>query len=307
MGRAAGALTPRPEIPPGGSADHAAERELSRDPARGVRPAPRPWPSLGRWGRARNDPAPIFFSSPAESECANLCRPPGRRTGQFAMAELLLGWPLERPAPEIGFRPLPMPEHDVSRPLRDAAESHVLVIAPTGAGKGRSVIIPNLLHYDGPAIVVDVKGEAAFVTARHRREIGQEVVVLDPFGVLSTQTGSLNPLDLLAATPGSIADDAFMLAEMIAGGSRGTKEPFWDDHAVNLVAGLIAHVMTTKQPDDRNLGSVWKLLAHDDLVLHLATQLDAAGGDKPMHPFVHDQFANFLNHEGDKVRTSVRS
>lgn len=218
-----------------------------------------------------------------------------------------MGWPLERSAPEIGFRPAPRERPELSHPLTDAAESHLLVIAPTGAGKGRGVIIPNLLHYDGPAIVVDVKGEAAAVTARYRREIGQEVVTLDPFAVLSAQTGSLNPFDLLAASPSTIADDAFMLAEMIAGGSRGTKEPFWDDHAVNLVAGLIAHVATTGETASRNLGSVWKLLAHDDLVFHIAKQLDAVNADKPMHPFVHDQFVNFLNHEGDKVRTSVRS
>lgn len=223
------------------------------------------------------------------------------------MTDILLGWPLERPDRDVGFRATPMPRFDVSRPLSDATESHMLVIAPTGAGKGRGVIIPNLLHYDGPAIVVDVKGEAASVTARHRRDIGQEVVTLDPFHVLGASTDCLNPLDLLAASPATIADDAFMLAEMIANGSRGTKEPFWDDHAVSLISGLIAHVATTEEPSNRNLGSVWKLLAHDDLVMHIAVQLDAAGGDKPMHPFVHDQFANFLSHEGDKVRTSVRS
>jgi hypothetical protein len=168
--------------------------------------------------------------------------------GQFTMAELLLGWPLERSAPKIGFRPTPMPQHDASRPLRDAADSHPLVIAPTGAGKGCSVIIPNLLHNGGPAIVVDVKGEVASVTARHRREIGQEVVVLDSFGVLSTQSGSPNPLDLLTVSPSAIADDAFMLAEMIACGSRGTKEPFWDDHTANLIAGLIAHIAMAEEP-----------------------------------------------------------
>lgn len=234
-------------------------------------------------------------------------RPMAKRT--TTMAELLLGWPLERPAPAIGFRPasVAVPPHDASRPLRDAAESHLLVIAPTGAGKGRGVIIPNLLHYDGPAIVVDVKGEAASVTARHRREIGQEVVVLDPFRVLGPETGSLNPLDMLAASPSAMADDAFMLAEMLATGSRGTKEPFWDDHAVNLVAGLIAHVAMAKEPADRNLGAVWKLLAHDELAFHLAQLLDAATEDTPIHPFARDQFANFLSHEGDKVRTSVRS
>jgi len=222
------------------------------------------------------------------------------------MTDLLLGWPLARPDRDIGFMRRE-PRHEPSVPLRDEAEAHLLVIAPTGAGKGRGVIIPNLLHYDGPAIVVDVKGEAAAVTARYRREIGHEVVTLDPFGVLSSQTGSLNPLDLLATSPGTVADDAFMLGEMIVGGSRSIKEPFWDDHAVNLLSGLMVHVATTEEPANRHLGAVWKLLAHDDLPYHLAKELDTVGPDKKMHPFVRDQFANFLNHEGEKVRTSVRS
>src|SRR5690606_22139292 len=29
-------------------------------------------------------------------------------------------------------------------------EGHVLTIAKTGSGKGVSVVVPNLLHYDGP-------------------------------------------------------------------------------------------------------------------------------------------------------------
>ena len=74
-------------------------------------------------------------------------------------------------------------------------DSHLMTIAPTGAGKGRSVIIPNLLNYAGPVIVVDPKGENYHVTARYRREVlGHRIVKLDPFG--QTKDGpsdSFNP------------------------------------------------------------------------------------------------------------------
>lgn len=43
------------------------------------------------------------------------------------MAELLLGWPLERSVPEIGFRPPPVLRSDVSRPLREISQEVVVL------------------------------------------------------------------------------------------------------------------------------------------------------------------------------------
>jgi type IV secretion system protein VirD4 len=39
------------------------------------------------------------------------------------------------------------------------------------------------LDYPGSVLVVDVKPENAAVTARRRRELGQDVRILDPFEV----------------------------------------------------------------------------------------------------------------------------
>ena len=48
-----------------------------------------------------------------------------------------------------------------------ASNSKVIVtVAPTGSGKGIGAVIPNLLDYPGSALVLDVKGENAAVTAR---------------------------------------------------------------------------------------------------------------------------------------------
>ena len=51
-------------------------------------------------------------------------------------------------------------------------QGHVLTVAPTGTGKGVGAVIPNLLTYEGSAIVLDIKGENYAVTARARAEHG---------------------------------------------------------------------------------------------------------------------------------------
>jgi type IV secretion system protein VirD4 len=219
---------------------------------------------------------------------------------------LLLGWntrPTAKTAIGFGARAQPEPPASPSL-LCDDTESHVLVIAPTGAGKGRNFIIPNLLSTVSPCIVLDIKGEAARVTARYRRSIGHEVVILDPFHIATDSPASLNPLDLFAGTFDTVADDAFMLASLLSEGSRGTKDPFWDDLAENLLAGIIAHIATAKDLPSRALGDLCKLIGADDVVFSLAVLMDNM---KDMHPFAHQQIAAFLGHEGEKVRTSVLS
>jgi type IV secretion system protein VirD4 len=60
---------------------------------------------------------------------------------------------------------------------------HLLTVAPAGAGKSVSVIIPNLLSHRGSTVVIDPKGELFAATAEARRKMGHRVIRLDPFGV----------------------------------------------------------------------------------------------------------------------------
>ena len=50
-------------------------------------------------------------------------------------------------------------------PLTHCGEAPVAVIAPTGSGKGRDFVIPNILHHKGSVIVVDPKEELYAVAA----------------------------------------------------------------------------------------------------------------------------------------------
>ena len=123
-------------------------------------------------------------------------------------------------------------------------DSHLLTVAPTGAGKGVSVIIPNLLNYTGPVVVFDPKGENYAVTSRRRREMGHKVIKLDPFGVSDGESDGFNPFDVFDVPNSKIESDAQMLGELLSKTNRGQKEPFWDISATGLCSGLIAHIAT---------------------------------------------------------------
>lgn len=72
---------------------------------------------------------------------------------------------------------------------------HHLVIAGTRGGKGVSAVIPAILGHQGPAVVLDVKGENFAVTRRYRASSGRRVAVLNPFSVVEATQDRFNPLD----------------------------------------------------------------------------------------------------------------
>jgi type IV secretion system protein VirD4 len=144
---------------------------------------------------------------------------------------LLLGWQTQRDG-GFGFAP---PSH-VSKSLAAYdGEAHLITVAPTGAGNGKDVIIPNALTYTGPMILMDPKRELYAVTARGRREMGHHVVRLDPFG---DSSDALNPLEIFDLAGADVACDAQMLGELISLAALGAKEPFWDISASALCSGV---------------------------------------------------------------------
>src|SRR5579863_10135092 len=158
--------------------------------------------------------------------------------------------------------------------LRYAGDAHILTLAPTGAGKGVSCVIPALLDYPGSMFVIDPKGENYAVTADYRRSIGHEVVALDPFG-LAGGTGSFNPMESLDVSDPACVDEAAALAEMlVVRDPRASADTmFWSEEAKALIAGLILlvaesggmHTMTTLweivSVPPRDLTKLWRMMS----------------------------------------------
>jgi type IV secretion system protein VirD4 len=155
------------------------------------------------------------------------------------------------------------PESGFLTPILHTGGGHLLTIAPTGAGKGVSCIVPTLLRFPGPVIVIDPKGENYAVTGARRRALGQEVVLLDPMDITgSPDAGALNPLDLIDPDGSQSIDDSSMLASLLSGGVEkdDPRNLFWYQRGEQLLTGLIQYVATQMGPGERNLTEVRKLL-----------------------------------------------
>ena len=137
---------------------------------------------------------------------------------------LLLGWKLSEAARSMGFQNRDRPRRR-GRPFRENAppatyegDSHLMTFAPTGSGKGRGMIIPTLLSYPGSVVVIDLKEENYTVTARQRRKMGHQVVVLDPF---EKATRGLTPTDKF--TPFDIFKLPVTIVDAVGGSASGNR------------------------------------------------------------------------------------
>jgi type IV secretion system protein VirD4 len=194
-------------------------------------------------------------------------------------AGLLVGWSLDGTSEQLpwGFHsgsPDQTPRTGFLDPIMLAGEGHLITIAPTGAGKGRCCIIPALLRHDGPLIIIDPKGENFAVTARHRRERGDKVILLDPFGITGAGADAFNPLDLIEADSVESVDLAQAFAHALADKSADDqRNAFWYQRSSFLLSSLILHACCHPDPDRRSLTEVRRLL-----MALVREQRDAADG-----------------------------
>jgi type IV secretion system protein VirD4 len=157
-------------------------------------------------------------------------------------------------------------------------DRHVVTIAGSRAGKSRTVLIPNLLRYRGPAVIIDPKGELAAATAREREKFGP-VHILDPFGESGFATASHNPFEELKRSGDrTLSADAAQMADALIIDSEGDKH--WTDSAKNLIGGIIMHALT-RAPDLASLPALRRVLNDNTFLADVAIAMaksDALGG-----------------------------
>lgn len=158
---------------------------------------------------------------------------------------------------------------DATDDIIHQGEGHLITIAPTGSGKGRSVIIPNLLNYQGSCIVIDPKGENYAVTSRYRKSIGQEIIRIDPFDLCSKfdlgdldEENHFNPFDIMQYTTSDVADDIRTVMEM-ATHSTFVGDPFWPLMGRSLMSSAAQYIV--ESGGNVSLSSVKAFLDRPDL------------------------------------------
>lgn len=175
-----------------------------------------------------------------------------------------------------------MPDAPRRSDARFRQDGHILTCAPTGAGKGIGAVIPNLLAYPGSAFVLDFKGENFAVTARVRRELGQLVVLVDPFGITGQASHALNWLDILDPDSPDVVSRAAGLADMLIAVEGGESDSHWTDTARELLRGLLIHVagLPTERRTMAELRRIVTAPADDMTTTLAAMQADPDAGQR---------------------------
>lgn len=133
-------------------------------------------------------------------------------------------------------------------PIGWCDDRHLITVAGSRAGKGVSAILPNLHLYRGPMVCIDPKGENASMTADHRANVlGQEVHVLDPYGVAELMDPGLrsahDPMVGLKLKDKEIIEKINMIAESMVV-STTDHDPHFDELSRAFIAALIGHVLS---------------------------------------------------------------
>lgn len=151
------------------------------------------------------------------------------------------------------------PDHGYKADAAIKDDRHIFMVAGSRAGKGTTMIIPNLIDWPGGVFCIDPKGENASITAMRRgvqpqgktgtavrHFLGQKVAILDPYGTVRGPARkyciNYDPLSDIAIGSDEEADQIQTIAEAIVVAEQGSGTHF-SDSAETLLAGIIEAVL----------------------------------------------------------------
>lgn len=119
-------------------------------------------------------------------------------------------------------------------------ETSVLVVGPTRSGKTTCLVAPNLLDWQGPAVVTSTKAELLALTAAQRQRVGP-VFVYDPTGELdSFASVSWSPLAGCQDLDRAWTVAAWLCSGLQHGTGRGDNDwAHWAESGKLLIAPLL--------------------------------------------------------------------
>lgn len=140
--------------------------------------------------------------------------------------------------------------------------NHDLIIGPTGGGKTRSYVLPNLLNSKESFIAADTKGSLRRQVGGILERRGFRVLELDFTDVLHSPWG-YNPLRYIRWDGDRQCwneQDIITVAAVLVPVTSRT-DPFWDLSARNYAEALIGYTLDNLPQEEHTLVSVAKLFA----------------------------------------------
>ncbi len=119
-------------------------------------------------------------------------------------------------------------------------QSHLLVLGPPRSGKTSSFVIPNLLSFDGPAVVTSTKDDVLEATLMERSKRGH-VWLFDPSNASDlkgrVRKASWSPVEAASSLDGAVKA-ADICVDVALGVSTGA-DRHWSERAKALLAPLL--------------------------------------------------------------------
>lgn len=185
-----------------------------------------------------------------------------------------------------------------TRLLRVKSDSHLLLLAPPGAGKTTSLVIPAAQDWTGPLICLDVKGEISQLTAGFRARNGSRILILNP----SSDDPAFvryNPLLSIRPEPFDVQDAQALAKLLVPDPPSGGGEAFWRIMARDFLTGLILHVLYAEPA--KSLAGCHAFLTEPARTLvaklesMIATQHEPQGSSWRTHPSVASAARSLLD------------
>lgn len=157
--------------------------------------------------------------------------------------------PLLGPRPAAGGEPpaagrLLVGTHG-GRDVLAPARTSVMVIAPTRTGKSTRLVVPNLLRWEGPAVVTSVKRDVHDLTVARRATFGP-TSLFDPTGSTGLPSVRWSPL-LTATTFPDAVKTATWLADAASVEDKQESAKFWETLATKLLAPMLYAAANTRR------------------------------------------------------------
>lgn len=184
-------------------------------------------------------------------------------------------------------------------PLYSNGFEHVLVFAPTGSGKTRSIGIPNLFNYPYSVVCNDVKLTLFQATSGFRQQVlGQQCYCWAPAHE-TRLTHAYNPLSLISSDKVQRLTDIQRIAHILIPDNKKA-DPIWQQASRKLFKVAVLYLLDTPERPT-TLGEINRLIKQAEFDDWLASQLEETEHLDP--EFYRNGYSYLNNHE--KTRSSI--
>ena len=143
---------------------------------------------------------------------------------------------------------------------------HAISVGPTGMGKTRGLVSPNLLHWSRSIVGLDLKGDLSSKFGPARRRMGHDVITLDAEAT-GGNTDSINLLSWLDPKHGIVRDTRTVAGWLAGDEPESESNPAFRGNARDLIQLGLLEIMCNDsiRPEQKTLYHLKQFLDAPDL------------------------------------------